>query len=571
MPLDGLFVHALAHELNQTLAGGRITKVHQPYPNEIILVVRNNGQNYPVLLSAHPAYARAQVTRIPYQNPKTPTNFAMFLRRNLEGARLDSVTQVENDRILHFAVNTHDELGDEQTLLLTLEMMGRHSNLFLVREKDQRILELIKHVPSDQNRVRSLIPGATYILPPAQNKENPFTSDLGGLAKIILDSDKANWGKAIQQEYQGFSGISAKNLAAHLTDASDTMATAHEWLNHFSSPKPTLYRSEKNKLSYAAFDWGESGSTAESYQTLGDLLDAYFAGQAEADRVNQQAASLVRLVKNELKKNQSKEKKLNQTLVDSENAEDLKVKGDLLITYPHLVKKGMNSVQIENYYDNNNLLTIALDPRFDGMQNANRYFHKYRKLRLAKDHVLGQLKETQEEIDYFSQIQTQLAVASPKDVADIKVELIEQGYLHEKVKVKTKGKQTRKPKHVMGKPDQFVSTDGTLIEVGKNNLQNDQLSLKKTNRHKIWLHVQKLPGSHVLIDSDNPTAETLEEAAQLAAYFSKARDSANVPVDYLPAGKLRKPNGAKPGFVIFEGQQTTYVTPDATLVQKLKK
>ncbi|MDD9138282.1 NFACT family protein [Fructobacillus sp. CRL 2054] len=571
MPLDGLFVHALAHELNQTLAGGRITKVHQPYPNEIILVVRNNGQNYPVLLSAHPAYARAQVTRIPYQNPKTPTNFAMFLRRNLEGARLDSVTQVENDRILHFAVNTHDELGDEQTLLLTLEMMGRHSNLFLVREKDQRILELIKHVPSDQNRVRSLIPGATYILPPAQNKENPFTSDLGGLAKIILDSDKADWGKAIQQEYQGFSGISAKNLAGHLSGASDAMATATDWLNHFSSPKPTLYRSEKNKLSYAAFDWGEVGSTAESYQTLGDLLDAYFAGQAEADRVNQQAASLVRLVKNELKKNQSKEKKLNQTLVDSENAEDLKVKGDLLITYPHLVKKGMNSVQIENYYDNNNLLTIALDPRFDGMQNANRYFHKYRKLRLAKDHVLGQLKETQAEIDYFSQIQTQLAVASPKDVADIKVELIEQGYLREKVKVKTKGKQTRKPKHVMGKPDQFVSTDGTLIEVGKNNLQNDQLSLKKTNRHKIWLHVQKLPGSHVLIDSDNPSAETLEEAAQLAAYFSKARDSANVPVDYLPAGKLRKPNGAKPGFVIFEGQQTTYVTPDATLVQKLKK
>lgn len=571
MPLDGLFVHALAHEFNEKLAGGRITKVHQPYPNEIILVVRNNGTNYPLLLSAHPAYARAQVTQIPYQNPKTPTNFAMFLRRNLEGARLDRIEQVTNDRILNFAVNTHDELGDEQTLLLTLEMMGRHSNLFLVRQKDQRILELIKHVPADQNRVRSLIPGATYVLPPAQNKENPFTSDLGALAKILLDEEKADWAKAIQQQYEGFSSQAAKALATALSSADDAMAAAKAWLANFDAPKPTLYRSDKNKLSYAAFDWGQEAAEKTSFDSLGELLDAYFAGQAEADRVNQQAASLVRLVKNELKKNLTKQKKLQQTLTDSENAEAFKVKGDLLITYPHLVKKGMQSVQIENYYDENKLLTIALDPRFDGMQNANRYFHKYRKLRLAKDYVLEQLAATQQEIDYFNQIQTQLAVASPRDVADIKVELIDQGYLREKAKVKTKGKQTKKPKHVMGKPDQFVSSDGTLIEVGKNNLQNDQLSLKKTNRHKIWLHVQKLPGSHVLIDSENPSEETIEEAAKLAAYFSKARESANVPVDYLPAGKLRKPNGAKPGFVIFEGQQTTYVTPDASLVQKLKK
>ncbi|MBS9337703.1 NFACT RNA binding domain-containing protein [Fructobacillus parabroussonetiae] len=571
MPLDGLFVHALAHEFNQKLAGGRITKVHQPYPNEIILVVRNNSQNFPVLLSAHPAYARAQVTQIPYQNPKTPTNFAMFLRRNLEGARLEKIEQVDNDRILHFAVNTHDELGDEQTLLLTLEMMGRHSNLFLVREKDQRILELIKHVPADQNRVRSLMPGATYVLPPAQNKENPFTSDLGSLAKILLDDERANWAKAIQQQFEGFSSQSAQALVRAIDGASDAIDATKNWLAHFDQPAPTLYRSDKNKLSYAAFDWGQEASEKTSFETLGELLDAYFAGQAEADRVNQQAASLVRLVKNELKKNLGKQKKLEQTLTDSENADSFKVKGDLLITYPHLVKKGMTEVEIENYYDENKRLKIALDPRFDGLQNANRYFHKYRKLRLAKDYVLEQLAATQEEIDYFNQIQTQLAVASPKDIADIKVELIDQGYLREKARIKTKGKQTKKPKHVMGKPDQFVASDGTLIEVGKNNLQNDQLSLKKSNRHKIWLHVQKLPGSHVLIDSENPSEETIEEAAKLAAYFSKARDSANVPVDYLPAGKLRKPNGAKPGFVIFEGQQTIYVTPDAHLVQKLKK
>lgn len=568
MPLDGLFVHSLAKELNEQLAGGRITKIHQPYPNEIVMVVRNNSQNYPVLLSANPAYARAQVTRIPYQNPATPPNFAMFLRRNLEGARLSSVSQVENDRILHFSISTHDELGDDQTLILTLEMMGRHSNLFLVREKDQRILELIKHVPADQNRVRSLIPGATYTLPPAQNMTNPFGHDLTALAKILLDMDKADWPKAIQQTYQGFASLSAKNLAKHLKTGADAMQTAKDWLAHFDSPQPTLYQIDK-KFTFAAFDW-DSEQAGQPYDTLGDLLDAYFQGQAEADRVNQQAGTLVRLVKNELKKNQTKEKKLQQTLTDSQNAETYKVKGDLLITYPHLVHKGMHSVEIENYYDNNQLLNIDLDPRFDGLQNANRYFRKYRKLRSAKDYVLEQLKTTDAEIDYFNQIASQLAVASPKDVADIKVELIEQGYLREKVKIKTKGKQTKKPKHVLSAPDQFTASDGTLIEIGKNNLQNDKLSLKKANRQNIWMHVQKLPGSHVIVHSDNPSQETIEEAAKLAAYFSKARDSANVPVDYLPAGKLRKPNGAKPGYVIFEGQSTTYVTPDPLLVEKLK-
>ncbi|GAP00569.1 Rqc2 family fibronectin-binding protein [Fructobacillus ficulneus] len=569
MPLDGLFVHSLAKELNEQLAGGRITKIHQPYPNEIIMVVRNNSTNYPVLLSANPAYARAQVTKIPYQNPATPPNFAMFLRRNLEGARLTAVDQVENDRILNFSISTHDELGDMQTLVLTLEMMGRHSNLFLVRQKDQRILELIKHVPADQNRVRSLIPGATYTLPPAQNMTNPFGSDFQALGPILLDQDKADWAKAIQQTYQGFSTIAAQNLATALETGADAIQTAKDWLANFDQAQPTLYQI-KNKFSFAAFDW-QPELGGQHFETLGALLDAYFQGQAEADRVNQQASSLVRLVKNELKKNLTKKKKLEQTLTDSDNADTFKVKGDLLITYPHLVKKGMQSVKIENYYDDNKLLDIALDPRFDGLQNANRYFRKYRKLRSAKDYVIDQLATTDQEIDYFNQIATQLTVASPKDVADIKVELIDQGYLREKVRIKTKGKQTKKPKHVLSAPDKFTASDGTLIEIGKNNLQNDQLSLKKANRQNIWLHVQKLPGSHVIIHSDHPSDQTIDEAAKLAAYFSKARESANVPVDYLPAGKLRKPNGAKPGYVIFEGQSTTYVTPDPSLVQKLKQ
>ncbi|MBZ6013984.1 NFACT family protein [Leuconostoc gelidum subsp. gelidum] len=563
MPLDGLFTHALVHELNELIVGGRITKVHQPYPNEIVLVVRNNSVNYPVLLSAHPTYARTQITHIPYENPQTAPNFVMFLRRYLEGAKLQKIEQVENDRIINFYVNARNELGDIQQIRLTLEMMGRHSNLFLIRETDSRILELIKHVPADQNRVRSLMPGATYVLPPAQNLKNPFiTGALEALAPMILDTPFDDWSKFIQSTYQGFGRDSAQVLAQTINQDGDHLAHANNWLARFNDLKPTLFTAENGTLSYAAFDWLQDYATSEHFHTLGDMLDAYYIGKAERERVNQQAGSLVRVVKNELKKNNSKRKKLLGTLDDATNADDLKVMGDLLITYPHLVKKGMTSIEIENYYDNNRLLKISLDPKLNGLRNAEKYFTKYRKLRTAVAYVNEQMTLTDAEIDYFNNIVAQLDVASPKDVEDIRLELTNGGY------IRANKKNKQKPK--VSKPDKFESSDGTLIEVGKNNLQNERLSLKQADRRDIWLHVQKIPGSHVIIHSANPSDETLVEAAKLAGYFSKARDSANIPVDYLPAGKLRKPNGSKPGFVIFEGQQTMYVTPDANLVSRLK-
>ncbi|WP_220738948.1 NFACT RNA binding domain-containing protein [Leuconostoc miyukkimchii] len=562
MPLDGLFTHALVHEFNELIVGGRITKVHQPYPNEIVLVVRNNSVNYPLLLSAHPTYARAQITHIPYENPQTAPNFVMFLRRYLEGAKLQKIEQVENDRIINFYVNARNELGDIQEIRLTLEMMGRHSNLFLVRENDSRILELIKHVPADQNRVRSLMPGATYILPPAQNLTNPFTAGLDGLAPMILDTPFDDWATFIQSTYQGFGRDSATVLARTINQDGDHLAHANNWLARFNDLEPTLFTSNNGALSYSAFNWLQDSVTSENFQTLGDMLDAYYIGKAERERVNQQAGSLIRVVKNELKKNNSKRKKLLATLDDAENADDLKVKGDLLITYPHLVKKGMTSVAIENYYDDNNLLNIPLDPKRDGLKNAERYFTKYRKLRTAIAYVNEQMTLTDAEIEYFNNIVAQLEVASPKDVEDIRLELTNGGY------IRANKKNKQKPK--VSKPDKFKSSDGTLIEVGKNNLQNERLSLKQADRRDIWLHVQKIPGSHVIIHSPNPSDVTLIEAAKLAAYYSKARNSANVPVDYLPAGKLRKPNGSKPGFVIFEGHQTLFVTPEASLVSQLK-
>ena len=564
MSFDGMFTHAMVGELKSFLTGGRITKIHQPYPNEIILVIRANGKNYPLLLSAHPTFARAQITDIPYANPATPPAFAMMLRKHLEGARLDRIEQVANDRIIKLFVATHDELGDIENIVLILEMMGRHSNLFLVNEKTQKIIELIKHVSADQNRVRSLYPGAQYIEPPKQDVINPYNS-LAGLANFILDlPDQKNLAKAIQQHFQGFAFDSANELATIVHQPGDAMAHAKNWLAQFDAPNPQLVITKDNKMTFTPFPWLTVTGTTQNLPTLSALLDTYFAQKAERDRVQQQAGAIIRVVRNEIKKNKTKLKKLQQTLDESSHADEFKIKGELLTTYLYQVKRGMTEITLPNYYDNEAPMIISLSNQIGPSQNAQKYFTKYNKLKTAVSYVNEQIELTEAELAYLENIMAQIELASPKDINEIKLELIAEGYIKNKAK-------NKKARIQISKPEKFWAADGTEIEVGKNNLQNDKLSLKTAARSDIWLHVQKIPGSHVIIHDANPSEATLLAAAKLAAYFSKARESANVPVDYLPAKKLRKPNGAKPGFVIFEGQTTIYVTPDPQLVDEMRQ
>ncbi|QBO35116.1 fibronectin/fibrinogen-binding protein [Periweissella cryptocerci] len=563
MSFDGMFTHAMVGELNSKLAGGRITKIHQPYPNEIILVVRANGKNHPLLLSAHPTFARAQITDIPYANPATPPNFAMMLRKHLEGARLDRIEQVENDRIIRLFVQTHDELGDIENIVLILEMMGRHSNLFLVNEKSNKIVELIKHVSADQNRVRSLYPGAQYIAPPKQNLTNPYES-LNGLANLILDiPDQKELAKEIQGHFQGFAFDSAQELAAAVHEDGDAMKHAQNWLQKFDTPQPTLTEIGNNKTAYTPFPWLTVTGPQQTFASLGELLDFYFADKAERDRVQQQAGSVIRVVRNEIKKNKTKLKKLHQSLDESAHADEFKVKGELLTTYLYQVERGMTEITLPNYYEDEKPMKIALSNQIGPSQNAQKYFTRYNKLKKAVAFVDEQIALAEDELAYLENIMAQIEIASPKDINEIKLELIAEGYIRNKSK-------NKKAKIQISKPEKFWATDGTEIEVGKNNLQNDKLSLKTAARTDIWLHVQKLPGSHVIIHDSNPSEATIMEAANLAAYFSKARESANVPVDYLQTRRLRKPNGAKPGFVIFEGQTTVYVTPSLNLVNKMR-
>ena len=562
MSFDGLFTHAMVRELNETLAGGRIMKIHQPYPNEIFLVIRNNRTNYPVLLSAHPSFARAQISRIKYANPQTAPNFAMMLRKHLEGAQLLRVEQVANDRMIKFTTSGRNELGDEEKTSLILEMMGRHSNLFLIDEPTQRILDLIKHVPADQNRVRTLMPGGTYVMPPKQDVINPYES-LDGLANLILDNPDVNdLAKGIQTTFQGFARDSAQELAAVLQQSGDAMKLAQDWFDRFDQPEPRLISTEKG-VNFTPFEWLTVQGNVLTYPTLSEMLDAYFAEKSERDRVQQQAAIVLRVVRNELKKNKTKIKKQQAELDAADNADEFKVKGELLTTYMHQLERGMTEIELPNYYDDNKPLKIALSNQIGPSQNAQKYFTKYNKLKTSVKYLNEQIAMAQEEVDYFENLLAQIDIASPKDIEEIRQELIQEGYM----RVQSKKKQ--KPQ--VSQPEKFYATDGTLIEVGKNNLQNERLSMKTAAKSDIWLHTKDIPGSHVIIHDANPSDDTLLEGAMLAAYFSKARDSANVPVDYLPVRRLRKPNGSKPGFVIFEGQTTMAVTPDFALVQRLRQ
>lgn len=566
MSFDGVFTHAMINELRETLLSGRISKIHQPYENEVVLVIRSRGKNQRLLLSAHPSYARIQITQIDYQNPDTPPNFVMMLRKHLDGAILESIEQIENDRVIHFHFTKRDELGDLQNIILIVELMGRHSTIILVNKESGKILDAIKHIGSSQNTYRSLLPGVDYIAPPEQNQLNPFSQEKEKVFHRLSQIDLTP--KGIQQQFQGIGFDTAQELVARLTERpNEKMLVWQEFFTAIDTQRsPSLYEVAEKEyftpINYRFFD--SNTQQKKMYPTLSALLDAFYQEKAEKDRAKQQGGELIRKIENELKRNKNKLKKREQTLKDSENAEDYRRDGELLTTFMAQVPRGANEVTLPNYYEEDRPITIKLDPALTPNQNAQKYFHRYQKLKNAVKLIGKQIEEAKNEIDYLESVLSQLEIAGPMDIEVIKEELTAEGYL----KKKSSKKQKRKKP---SQPDQYLSTDGTLILVGKNNLQNDLLSLKTAKKTDYWLHAKNIPGSHVIIKSDQPSDETITEAAELAAYFSKYRHSAQVPVDLVQVKHLRKPNGAKPGYVIYENQKTIIVTPEEEKINKMKQ
>ncbi|GIN37590.1 Rqc2 family fibronectin-binding protein [Heyndrickxia oleronia] len=568
MSFDGLFTRAMTKELADILKGGRINKIHQPYKNEMIMIIRANGKNHKLILSAHPSYARIQLTKEQHENPQEPSMFCMLLRKHLEGYLIEDIYQTELDRVVIFEIKGRNEIGDISYKQLYIEIMGRHSNIILVDKDRNMILDSIKHVPPAVNSYRSILPGQTYIAPPKQDKLNPLSASEDDILRT-LDFNSGKIDKQIVEHFSGMSPLLAKEivhnagLANRVTIPQAFLSIMNELKQHNYLPSIT---SSTTKEAFYLLPITYLEGEVKSFETISEMLDRYYFGKAERDRVKQQGHDLERFIKNEKEKNESKIEKLKTTLIDAKNADQYQLYGELLTANLHLVKKGMEQIEVVNYYDEHaKTVNISLDPRKSPSANAQAYFSKYQKAKNAIGIVQEQIDKAAVEIQYFERLMQQMESASPKDIEEIRTELAEEGYIKLRQKRGTKNKAQKLT------VEAYSSSDGTEILVGKNNKQNDYLTNKLAARDEIWLHTKDIPGSHVVIRSKNPSEETLLEAANLAAYFSKAKDSSSVPVDYTKVRNVKKPNGAKPGFVIYEQQQTVYVTPTADKVLSMKK
>ena len=550
MSFDGFFLHHMVEELRRELVNGRIQKINQPFEQELVLQIRSNRQSHRLLLSAHPVFGRIQLTQTTFENPAHPSTFIMVLRKYLQGALIESIEQVENDRIVEMTVSNKNEIGDHIQATLIIEIMGKHSNILLVDKSSHKILEVIKHVGFSQNSYRTLLPGSTYIAPPSTESLNPFTIKDEKLFEILQTQETR--AKNLQNLFQGLGRDTANELESILV--SDKLSTFRNFFNQ--ETKPCLTETSFSPVPFA-------NQAGEPFASLSDLLDTYYKDKAERDRVKQQASELIRRVENELQKNRHKLQKQEKELLATDNAEEFRQKGELLTTFLHQVPNDQDQVILDNYYTNQPI-TIALDKALTPNQNAQRYFKRYQKLKEAVKYLTDLIEETKATILYLESVETVLNQAGLEEIAEIREELIQTGFIRRRQREKI---QKRK------KPEQYLASDGkTIIYVGRNNLQNEELTFKMARKEELWFHAKDIPGSHVVISGNlDPSDEVKTDAAELAAYFSQGRLSNLVQVDMIEVKKLNKPTGGKPGFVTYTGQKTLRVTPDPEKIASMKK
>ncbi|MDR0200501.1 MAG: NFACT family protein [Streptococcaceae bacterium] len=540
MTFDGVFLHHMTAELAE-LIGGRIQKVNQPFELELLLAVRTSQGSKKLLLSAHPQFGRVQFTGENLPNPQTASTFVMILRKYLSGAIITGLQQIENDRQLIFEISSKDEIGDSVQVRLVIEIMGKHSNIILYDAASGKIIEAIKHVGFSQNSYRTILPGSDYVAPPLSDLTNPFTAS----DEVIFEHLQT------RQKFQGMGKDTWETLSNLTVPA-------------FKEKLLTLFPSTYDNDNFSSIQLIEP---AVKFDSLSELLDTYYHGKATRDRVKQQASELIRKVDNELTKSENKLKKQLQELADSDDAEIFRQKGELLNNNLTAIPASADSITLDNYYTNEPL-EIALDPAYTPSQNAQRYFHRYQKLKERVKFLTGEIERTRATISYLESVSSNLTNASLSEIEDIREELVTTGFLK-------KRKNTTGKKHKALPPERYTAPDGSVILVGKNNIQNEEVSFKRAKKGDLWFHVKDLPSAHVLLQArpDGSTShddETITFAGELAAYFSKQRDSNLVQVDVLEAKKLHKPTGTPPGFVTYNREKTIRVTPDPEKIEKRK-
>ena len=573
MPLDALCLTAVAGEVRAAVQGGKIDKIYQPTRDEVVLYIRGPAGNVRLLLSANPGHPRAHLTERNRENPEQPPMFCMLLRKHLQGARILELNQPPLERILDFRLETLDELGDRVERRLVLEAMGRSANLLLL-DGEGRIVDCTRRVDGDLARgQRQLLPGLFYRQPPAVDKLNPFTLSPEELRLVLANPLGKAWDKLLLDSFTGLSPLVARELAFRAGDDSEKLAAELEKLgkaveeNHFTA---YLLVREGKPVDFTFLPVLQYGPETESIprESFSALLDDFFSDRESAERVRQRGQDLVKSVTSARDRTARKLGNQARELEATKNRERLRELGDILTSNLHLMERGMSTFRTMDFYDpEGGEVDIPLDPLLTPQQNAAKYYKEYNKAKTAEEMLTIQIEKGEKELEYLNSVLENIALAEgEKDLQEIRQELTETGYLR---RPKTAAKRAKK---VSGKPMEFRSSSGLRISVGKNNSQNDLLTTKLAYKSDIWLHTQKIHGSHVILwlEGGEADARSLTEAAQLAAYFSQARDGSKVPVDYTPVKYVKKPAGARPGMVVYTTYQTAVVEPDAELAKKLR-
>ncbi len=570
MALDGIVISNIVEELNQTILNGRISKIAQPELDELLLTIKNNKTQYKLLLSAGASLPLIYLTQESKVNPMTAPNFCMLLRKHLNGGKIISITQPNLERIIHFEIEHLNDMGDLCQKFLTIELMGKHSNIIF--RDDDLIIDSIKHVSSQMSSVREVLPGRSYFIPDTQEKFDPLILKEDTFYDKIL-SKPMPLSQAIYKSLTGISPIIAEEICyetnldsaipANTLSEVERVHLYHAFQNFIDKIKkkeysPIIFYKEREPIEFSSLPltiYQEFSS--KTYSSISQVLETYYASKNTLTRIRQKSSDLRKIVQTALERNRKKYDLQLKQLKDTEKRDDYKLYGELLYTYGYNIKEGAKELEAFNYYDNNTLIKIPLDPDLSAQENAKRYFDKYGKLKRTYEALSEYSKETKEEITHLESIATALDIALlEEDLQEIKEELIEYGYIRRKY--------TAKKQKITSKPFHYLSSDGFHIYVGKNNFQNEDITFQLATGNDWWFHAKGIPGSHVIVKTQGKDLpdKTFEEAARLAAFYSKGRGNEKVEIDYTEKKNIKKVAGAKPGFVIYHTNYSMLVSPD---------
>lgn len=578
MSMDGLSLYSAMNELNKRLAGGKIDKIQQTDKEELLLMVRSLGQTYRLLINASAADNRVQLTELKKQAPSEAPMFCMLLRKRIAGGKIVRFEQERLDRVLKISIETYNDLGDLSVFALYCELMGKHSNIILVNEKGV-IVDAIKHVGLGMSSVRFVIPGLEYSAPPAQDKQDPSkaSADDFSMAMCMVGMSIA---KALSNAFFGLSPAVAAQLVARYTDKTECTQLSEAEREELAERLAAFYADMaqgKEKASAvlnalgeteAVYPFAIAGGGIKLYDSIGEALDSLYINSDRREWAKRHGASARKVLQNNIERCEKKLALYADALNSEEQMEKCRLYGELLTANLHSLKSGTDTAAVDNYYaDPVERIAIPLDRQLTPGENAQRYYKKYQKLKAARDMAIVQREQTLSELNYLEgQLDNLTKCTAENELSELIEELKDQGYIK-----RDKGGK-KKMKLAASKPMHFVSSTGADIYVGKNNRQNDELTLRFASPNDIWMHTKNIPGSHVIVKgaSEQDTA-TMTEAALLAAYYSRARGSENVAVDYTPRKYVKKPAGAKPGMVIYTTNKTAYVTPSEEAVAGLKE